>query len=220
MFQLKAEKRERVGTQLAALREEGKIPAEIYGEGIDENIHVFINEKEFLSVFKEAGESSIVEVAFEGKNIPVIIHDLQKDQLGDRFLHIDLYAVDMNKEITAEIPLRFVGESPLAREGSAVLVKSLNEIEVETLPSHLPQHIDVDVSVLVELNDTIHVKDLSLPKEVKVLTDPETVIVSATEIQEEEPEEVEVSEGDEEATEEKKKEASQEETPQEEEAKE
>ncbi len=194
MFQLKAEKRERVGTQLAALREEGKIPAEIYGEGIDENIHLFINEKEFLGVFKEAGESSIVEVEFEGKKIPVIIHDLQKDQLGDRFLHIDLYAVDMNKEITAEIPLHFIGESPLARTGSAVLVKSLNEIEVETLPSHLPQHVDIDVSVLVELNDTIHVKDLSLPKEVKVLTDPETVIVSATEIQEEEPEEVETPE--------------------------
>ena len=215
MFQLKAEKRERVGTQLAALREEGKIPAEIYGEGIDENIHLFINEKEFLGVFKEAGESSIVEVDFEERKIPVIIHDLQKDQLGDKFLHIDLYAVDMNKEITAEIPLHFIGESPLARAGSAVLVKSLNEIEVETLPTHLPQHIDIDVSVLIELNDTIHVKDLSLPKEVTILTDPETVIVSATEIQEEEPEEVEAP-----PEEETKEESSKEESSSEEESKE
>lgn len=194
MFQLKAEKRERVGTQLASLRQEGKIPAEIYGEGIDENVHLFINEKEFTHIFKDAGESSIIEVDLEEKKIPVIVHDIQKDQLGDKVLHIDLYAVDMNKEITTEIPLNFMGESLVAREGGAVLVKSLHEIEIETLPAHLPQHIDVDVSVLVKLNDTIHVKDLSIPEGVKVLTDPETVVVSASEIQEEEPEEVEASE--------------------------
>jgi large subunit ribosomal protein L25 len=178
---LEVQIRTETGKRVNNLREQGLIPAELYGKGV-ENIHLAVKSKDFKNVFKEAGESSIINIVISDKNkkeeIPVLIHDVQKDYLTDNIIHIDFYRVRMDEKIRTHIPLEFVGESPAVKNYGGILNKSMFEIEVEALPKDLPHNIVVDISKIKELNESIYVKDLSIPKNVKILFDPETVIAT------------------------------------------
>lgn len=180
MFSLKSEKRNIFGKAVKNLINQGSIPAEVYGRGI-ENMHLQISLAEFRKLYKEAGKSSIINLDVEGKICPVIIQDVQMDLLGDTFHHIDFYQVNMNEEITAEIPLTFIGESPAVKEKAGILVKAVEFLEVESLPGDLPQTIEVDISSIVDIHQSVHLKDIKIPKGVKVMADPETVLVTVTE---------------------------------------
>lgn len=178
---LEVQIRTETGKRVNNLREQGLIPAELYGKNV-ENIHLAVKSKDFKNVFKEAGESSIINIVISDKNkkeeIPVLIHDVQKDYLTDNIIHIDFYRVRMDEKIRTHIPLEFVGESPAVKNYGGILNKSMFEIEVEALPKDLPHNIVVDISKIKELNESIYVKDLSIPKNVKILFDPETVIAT------------------------------------------
>jgi len=175
--QIRNEKRRRVKD----LRRQGLIPAELYGKGI-QNMHLAVKNKDFKNVFKEAGESSIINIVISDKNkkeeISVLIHDIQKDYLTDDIIHIDFYRVKMDEKVRIYVPLEFVGESPAVKNYGGILNKSMFEIEVEALPKDLPHNISVDISQIKELNQSIYIKDLSVPKNVKILFDPETVIAT------------------------------------------
>jgi len=178
---LEVQIRNEKGKRVKDLRSQGLIPAELYGKGI-ENMHLAVKSKDFKNVFKEAGESSIINIVISDKNkkeeIPVLIHDIQKDYLTDDIIHIDFYRVRMDEKIRTHIPLEFVGESPAVKNYGGILNKSMLEIEIETLPQDLPHSISVDISKIKELNQSIYIKDLSIPKNVKILVDPETVIAT------------------------------------------
>ena len=182
---LAVQKREKFGKASKALRREGLIPAEIYGFGI-ENKHVSVNTKDFSRVFKEAGESTIVNLMFEGEKQPALIHDVERDRITHEITHIDFYKVRMDKKITADIPLRFVGESLAAKEKLGILNKAVSEVEVETLPADLPRDIEVDLSVLVDLDKSIHVRDLKVSDKVKILMEPDAVVVNLVQLRAEE----------------------------------
>jgi large subunit ribosomal protein L25 len=96
MLEIIAQKREILGKRLETLLDQGLVPAEIYGQGF-ENIHLSVPIKEFSKVFKEAGENSIVNVVIEGKTVPVLIYNVQKNPLNDSFISIDFYKVNMIK---------------------------------------------------------------------------------------------------------------------------
>ena len=185
MLQLEVKKREIFGKKVKSLVKEGFIPAEIYGHGF-ENIHVSLSSKDFGKVFKEAGESSLVTIAIDGKMFPVLIHEIKKDVLGDRIIHVDLYRVRMDEKIKTQVPLRFIGESSAVKEKGGVLVKSVEEVEVEALPSDLPHSLEVDISKLTELHQNLHGSDIIIPKGVKVFIEPEMGIVTVMEPQKEE----------------------------------
>ena len=179
-MELKAEKREIVGSKVHALRTQGLVPAELYGHG-KQNEHVTVNAKEFAKVLKEAGESTVITLVIGKEKTPALIHDVNIDPISDAIMHVDFYAVNMNEEIETEVAFEFIGEAPAVKAEGGVLVKSMHEIEVRALPVNLPHSIEVDLSKLVNIHDSIHVKDLVVKAGVKLLADADAVIATVME---------------------------------------
>ncbi|KKU89555.1 MAG: 50S ribosomal protein L25 [Candidatus Wolfebacteria bacterium GW2011_GWA2_47_9b] len=184
-MELKAEKRELLGSKVHTLRKEGFIPAELYGRG-KENVHLTVNAKEFAKVLKAAGESTVITLNVGKEKTPALIHDVEIYSISDAVLHVDFYAVNMNEETETEVELEFVGESMAVKAEGGVLVKSMHEIEVRALPGDLPHSIEVDLSVLANVHDTIHVKDLKVKGNVTLLADPDAVVATVIEQEAEE----------------------------------
>lgn len=159
------------------VRGAGSIPAELYGHGLP-NLHMAVARGEFEKVFRQAGESTVVELVTEdGKIHNVLVHDIQRNVLTSVVDHIDFYEVSMTEKLTATVELEFTGESKAVRELGGTLVKVLTSVEVESLPADLPHNIPVDISVLQTLQDTITVGQLVVPSGVTILAEPEELVV-------------------------------------------
>jgi large subunit ribosomal protein L25 len=178
-MQLTAEKREVLGKKVAALRAEGRIPAELYGHG-SENVHLTVPSKEFHKLLKSEGTSTLLDLMVAGVPQRVLIHDLQHSVHDGEIVHVDFYAVRKGEKIKARVPISFIGESLAVKNDGGVLNKNLHELEVEALPDDLPHELVADLSVLAALDTSIHVKDIAVPKGVHVLAEPETVVVSVS----------------------------------------
>ncbi len=186
-LELKAQKRAGFGKKTKKLRQEGFVPAELYGKGV-ENIHLTLNGPEFEKVYKEGGENTIVNIQVDGETRPVLIHDVQIDPVSQQFLAVDLYQVNLDEKITTNVPLEFVGESHAVEELEGVLIKALDEVEIEALPMNIPHSIEVDISVLDDFHKSITVADLKVTGDFVIKTDPETGVASVAEPREEEEE--------------------------------
>ncbi len=178
-YVLNASSRTETGKAAKRLRQEGVVPAVIYGHGFEpQKLQVVRGELE--KVYRHAGSSSVVVVKLGDAKHNALIQDVQHHPTTGKLLHVDLYQVRMDEKIKAEVPLEFEGTSPAVRELDGVLVTNLNEIEVECLPGDLPHEIKVSVDVLKTFDDTLSVKDLNVPSGVEVLTEPETNIALVT----------------------------------------
>ncbi|OGZ34084.1 MAG: hypothetical protein A2Y98_03360 [Candidatus Portnoybacteria bacterium RBG_19FT_COMBO_36_7] len=177
MFEIKATPRQELGRKTNKQRKAGQIPAVIYGHGVKSE-PLYVNAKDFIKVYSEAGESSLITLEVGGKNRNVLIHDVARDPLGEEFLHVDFYQVKMDEKIKAEVPLNFIGESLAVKAEAGVLVKNIKEVEIEALPKDLPHHIDVDISALENFEDHIFVKDINVPGGVKIIADENEIVAS------------------------------------------
>ncbi len=174
-IELKAQIRETT-SQADKLRKQGLIPAVLYGHNI-KNLLLTLNLGEFEKTYKKAGESTIVNLeATDGKKHSVLIQDVQFHHLTSKPTHVDFYEVSMTEKLKAKVALEFIGEAKAVKQLGGVLVKTLNEIEVQCLPADLPHNIEVDISKLETFQDSIHVKDLSVSSKVEILTKPEEMI--------------------------------------------
>jgi len=212
-MEIKVQKREKFGKQTASLRKDGLVPAELYGHGI-ENLHLAVPKKDFLKVFKKAGENTVLDLLIDNEKRPVLIYNVSSSPLTDEILNVDFYQVRLDQKIQLEIALNFLGEAPGVNLGG-ILVRALQEVEVETSPLNIPSAFDVDLTKLVKIGDAIYVKDLKVSEGVKILIDPETVVATLTEPVSEEKEaelsqEVDVSKIKVEAEEKKEKPATEE----------
>ncbi len=184
------------------------LPGVVYAPDI-ETMMIKFKTNDFIKAYTEVGESSLLTLKLADQEFKVLVKDVQRDVIKDHFIHVDFYKVDMNKEVSTEIPLEFVGESKAVRELNAQLNKNIDFVSVECLPQDLVSVIEVDISALNEFGDSIHIKDLVLPSGIKVLNHPDDAVVSVTEPQiEKEPEVVEegkTEETDDKAKEEEKK---------------
>jgi large subunit ribosomal protein L25 len=178
-MELSVQKRGTLGRGVKSLRAQGLVPAELYGRGL-ENLHLSIPKKEFKKVFKEAGENTVVTVVLDGKKHPVLIQAVSYDPLTDEIQNVDLYQVRMDEKLKVGVPVEFVGVAPAVKEKNGLLVKSLQELEIEALPADIPHDIQVDLSGLMDIGQSIYVKDLSVPTSVKVLVGPDTVVATVT----------------------------------------
>lgn len=167
---LKTEKREVFGKKLKELRHEGKLPAVWYGLGI-ETQSVFVPLKDFLKVWKAAGESTIIELDIDGARKSVLIYGVASDPVTEVPLHADFYAVRMDKPITATVPIAFMGESAAVKTLGGILVRVIHDLEVEALPKDLPHELSVDIAALATFEDRITVGDIPLPPGVKTTAD-------------------------------------------------
>jgi len=216
MIVLNAKIREKIGKGLDILRKEGRIPGVLYGSEI-ENAPIEVEEKEFEEIYKEAGESSLIKLKIKNQEskineVEVLVHDISRDPITGRILHIDFYHPSSRKEVEAEVPLVFGGEAPAVKDLGGTLVKEIQSIEVKALPKDLPREIKVDISGLKTFEDRICVEDIQIPDGVTVLRDKKDIVALVVPPEEEEEiteEPAEVKEG--ETTESKKTEEKQEE---------
>lgn len=199
--QLKAQVRTLLGRKVKQLRKEGLLPATVYGKGFD-SMSVQINLIEAEKIFNEIGESGLVELIVDEKEkLPILFRNPQYHPLDEKLIHIDCYKVNLKEKISAMVPIEFIGESQAVKDGNT-LVTVTDEVEVEALPADLPESIEVDLTVLENLESTVTVADLKIDKsKVEILTDAEQLIAKVEEprAEEEEPA-VEVSPEDVEAT--------------------
>jgi len=192
MLELKADPRIILGKKVSALRKTGFIPAVLYGHG-KKPISITVNAKEFEGIFKEAGETTLLSLSADGKKHNVFIHDLERDILSGQVIHADFFEVKMDEKMKAKVPFVFIGESPAVKADGGVLVRAMQEVEVEALPQDLPKEIKVDISSLATFEDKIHIKDLALSGSVKILADlEETVALVSPPRSDKEMEELEV----------------------------
>lgn len=180
---LQVETRDLRGKQLAKARKEGKLPAIVYGPK-EAAKALFVDQRAFSKLFKEAGESTIITLKGLDEDTEVLVHDVAFDPARGGVTHVDFYAIERGKELTVDVPLEFVGEAPAIKLGGT-LTKVLHEVEVTCRPSKLPQHIIVDVSALVDFGVQIQVKDITAPEGVKIENDPEDVVALVQAVKEE-----------------------------------
>lgn len=170
------------------IRKAGEIPAVYYGFK-KESTPISVPMKDFIKVWKEAGESSTIELQTESGTIDALIHEVQMNPIKDTPVHVDFLVVDANKEIEVKVAIEFVGESPAVKGGTGTLIKVMHEMEVRALPKKLPHAIEVDISGLANIHDQIHIKDIKLPAGVTALSGEDDVIISVAEMKEEKEEE-------------------------------
>lgn len=175
MLELKAKIREKVGSgEAKKLRESGFLPGVIYAGGKSRS--VTLNRKEFEKVFAKAGESSAIALNFEGKKDLALIYEVAQDPVSDMFTHVDFLGVHAGEKIKAHVPLVFVGFSEAEKAGG-ILIKNIQEVEVEAKIESLPNSISVDMSVLKNFEDNIYIKDLVHDSSVKILENPTFVVM-------------------------------------------
>jgi len=174
--------------QLNTLRNSGKIPAVIYGRGFD-SLAVQVDSKQFLKILKTEGEGTLWDLKVDDDEpYKVLLKEYQKDVLKDDYDHIDFYRIRMDEKMRTEIAFEFVEEISAELEGVGVLVKTREAVEVECLPKDLVPSIEVDVSVLKEVGNSLMISDLTIPKGIEVLEDMENIVANISEVKEEEEE--------------------------------
>ena len=178
---LNATTRTETGHKVADLRLAGVVPAVIYGHEL-ETKNLSLNELELEKLLQKISESDLVDLVIDNeKPIKVLFHDISHNPLTNKIIHVDFYQVRMDEKIKTEIALNFINESLAVKDLSAVLIKTLDYIEVECLPGDLISRLDVDLSVLNQLGAIIRAEDLKIPATLTLLTDPETPIALAEE---------------------------------------
>lgn len=180
-LKLSAQKREKNEKMAADF-----LAAIVYGKGL-ENRSIKINRIEFEKIFLQAGETNLINLDIDGKVAKVLVKDIQKDPVKDFVTHVDFYEVNMKEKVTADVPLKFVGESKAVKELGGILIKEVHEIKVECLPGDLVDHLVVDIAILETLDGIIKIGDIKLPKGMELLLDPETTIalIAEPKVQEE-----------------------------------
>ncbi len=169
------------------LRRTGVVPCVVYGNKT-ENVSFQCEVVALTKAYTRAGESTLVELDLGGKKVPVLFHEVKFDPMSDNISHVDFYAVDMNKEVEADVAILFEGESLAVKEGG-ILVTTLDSITVRCLPKNLPHNLPIDLSKLVDMESQLTVADIAVPNGVTLLSEPDTVIAIVQEPRAEEVEE-------------------------------
>lgn len=173
---LNAEKRTIFGRKVKSLRKKGLLPATIYGKKT-QSVSVSLSKDEFAKVYGEAGETGIIEISLSGEKRPVLIHNVQKDPVLDMPIHVEFFQVDLKEKVQADVPIVQVGQAPAVEQKLGVLLTVLYEVEVEALPTDLPEKIEVDISSLKEEGNEIRVSGLKVPQGTTVLTGANLTVV-------------------------------------------
>jgi len=175
---ISAQTRKLTGRKTNKLRKESCIPGIVYGPK-SKNTPIKINKKDFKDVFSKAGESTLIDLKIDDKEIgKVIINNYQVDPVSDDIIHFDLYQVRMDKKMTTKVSVKFIGESPAVKNENGILVKNHDTLEIKCLPKDLIHNIEIDLSVLEHIDDIIRIKDLKISDNIEITADLEEAIVN------------------------------------------
>lgn len=173
---LNANERSAYGKSAAVkMRKAGRIPAVMYDRH-GKSVSLDVDEGEFMRLFKLVTESTIVTLNASGKDYEVFIKDFQHDIVTDKIKHIDFYEVERGKPLRTKVKIKLQGSPEGVRHGG-ILETGITELELECLPKNLPPRIVVDVSSL-DVNQSLHVRDIKLPEAVTVLTSDDITVAA------------------------------------------
>ena len=174
------------GKQVNRLRREGVLPGVVFG-GHKDSTNVQTDQREFERGYRRWGNTTLMTLeGLADGDQPVLIHDVTRSTLTGKLLHVDFLRVSLTEKVHAEVPVHFVGESP-AVKGGGVLVHAKSEINVEAFPQDIPHAIEVDLSGLLEIDDSLYVRDLVVDaSKVEILDDGDELIVRVVPVRVEE----------------------------------
>lgn len=191
---IQAQKRTVTGKKVGALRRQGILPGIIYGRIGKEQIEpiaIQLDLHEVSQTIKKLTGSSLVTVDVEGEKYPAILREAQRDIIYGTLRHVDFMAVSLTEKLQTAVPIELIGQAPAEISMAAVVVTGISELEIECLPEDLPERIEVDATLLVDIDSAIYVKDLELPGNIEILTDPDELVAGVTYVSIEEEEEEE-----------------------------
>ena len=167
-----------VGKRVRYLRRQGITPANLYGRGM-ESVSFQVETRELERIVYEGAKSALVNVSVGGEQYSALLRALQRHPVTRFPLHAEFFRVELDKLIQTQVPIHVVGEAPAARLPMALVSQIMHEITVECFPADIPPAIEVDLSPLVEIGDSIFVRDLATPDDATILAEPEQVVVRA-----------------------------------------
>lgn len=191
---IQAQRRTVTGKKVGALRRQGILPGIIYGRIGKEQIEpiaIQLDLHEVSQTIKKLTGSSLVTVDVEGEKYPAILREAQRDIIYGTLRHVDFMAVSLTEKLQTAVPIELIGQAPAEISMAAVVVTGISELEIECLPEDLPERIEVDATLLVDIDSAIYVKDLELPGNIEILTDPDELVAGVTYVSIEEEEEEE-----------------------------
>jgi large subunit ribosomal protein L25 len=179
---LTAEKRELLGKRNRFLRRQGITPTHLFGHNIESQA-LQCDTVELGRIIAHAGATRLISLKIAGEKQPkgVFIREIQRDVISKQLLHVDFYQVKMGEKMEVEVPVVLVGEAPAMKAKGRMLAHSITSLHIECLPDKVPPQIKVDISILEEIEQAIHVKDIVLDPDITVHTDPEQLVVKVAE---------------------------------------
>jgi large subunit ribosomal protein L25 len=176
-MQLKASTRELLGKRSRRLFGQGKLSAVVYGHNMTPT-PLELDRLEFQKVFVKSGRTHLVDLVVDGgRTEKVLVREIQTHPRRLGPIHVDFYQVNLEEKITVEVPVHLVGESAAVKRGDADVLQPIHVLRVECLPSDIPAAFEVDLTLLEEIESELRISDLSVPKGVTVLVDPEELVV-------------------------------------------
>lgn len=169
------ERKEFRNSNLTDIRQKGNIPAIVYGSKM-ESTPIYLSGAEFHKTIKTVGRNGIISLDVDGNKHEVILNDYQADPIKNEVIHVDFLAVDMNKELTANVRVDLVGDALGVKDGG-VMQQSLHDISVTAKPNNLPPSIEIDISNL-QVGETITIGQIKASSEFRINHDEEEVIAS------------------------------------------
>ena len=188
---LQAQLRKETGRRVRKLRRDGFLPANIFGKKIKSQA-ISVKLSDFVELYKKAGETTLIYLNVAGDKTKneeraVLISNIQHSPLTELPIHADFHQVDLKEKVTAKVPVEVIGESPAEKQAIGTVVTYINEIEVEALPTDLPEKFIVDASNLTEIDQQVKVSDLNFDKKkIDLKVDPESIVVKVEPPQKEE----------------------------------
>lgn len=182
-LKLKAAKRDVLGKKNRFLRRQGITPAHLFGHSLD-SVALQCDTTELKKIISRAGTTRLVSLKIDGDREAktVFVREIQQDALTRQLLHVDFYQIRKGEKMTVDVPIVIVGEAPAMKGKGRILNRGVSELAIECLPEKVPPQIEVDISVLTELDQGIHVKDIVLDSEVTVHTEPELLVAKVSEV--------------------------------------
>ena len=173
--ELRAETRELLGKKVRRLRQQGLLPATVYGQG-NKPQSIQIAAHDLRGVLKSVGRTQVIDLKIDNQRArPVFIRQTAVDAKRNMILHVEFYQANMRERLTSRIPIQFVGESQAVKDGG-IFLAVLDHVDVESLPDDVPTALEADVSAIEEINESLHIGDLNAPDGVTVLTPAEEIV--------------------------------------------
>ncbi|MBA7485977.1 hypothetical protein ES707_21529 [subsurface metagenome] len=182
-LKLQANKRDVSGKKVRFLRRQGVTPTHLYGHGL-ESLTLQCDTAELQRIIAHAGTTRLISLEIEADKHPrsIFIREIQRDGIKGHLLHVDFYQIRKSEKIKTDIPIVLVGEAPALKTKGRMLTQNINSLSIECLPDNLPPQIEVDLSSLEEVEQTIHASDITFSPEITVLTDPKQMVVKVSEV--------------------------------------